>query len=46
MLFASGLGSVDSETGEVIGGDIASQTRYALENLTHLPMRPTISIAT
>jgi 2-iminobutanoate/2-iminopropanoate deaminase len=33
MLFVSGLGSVDPGTGEVVEGDIASQTRLALDNL-------------
>jgi 2-iminobutanoate/2-iminopropanoate deaminase len=36
MVFVSGLGSVDSETGEVMHGDIALQTRQALDNLTHV----------
>jgi 2-iminobutanoate/2-iminopropanoate deaminase len=33
MLFVSGQGSVDSATGNVIDGDIALQTRLALDNL-------------
>lgn len=33
MLFVSGLGSVDPESGEVVGSDIAVQTRLALDNL-------------
>lgn len=33
MLFVSGLGSVDPDTGQVIDGDIAVQTHYALDNL-------------
>jgi 2-iminobutanoate/2-iminopropanoate deaminase len=33
MLFVSGLGSVDHGTGDVIGGDIALQTRRTLDNL-------------
>jgi 2-iminobutanoate/2-iminopropanoate deaminase len=33
MLFVSGLGSVDPESGEVVAGDIAAQTRLALDNL-------------
>lgn len=33
MLFVSGLGSVDPGTGEVVAGDIAAQTRLALDNL-------------
>jgi 2-iminobutanoate/2-iminopropanoate deaminase len=36
MVFVSGLGSVDPETGEVVDGDIASQTRQALNNLTSI----------
>jgi len=36
MLFVSGLGSVDPVTGEVVDGDIASQTRLALDNLMSL----------
>lgn len=33
MLFVSGLGAVDPGTGDVVEGDIASQTRLALDNL-------------
>lgn len=33
MLFVSGQGSVDAATGKVIEGDIALQTRRALDNL-------------
>jgi 2-iminobutanoate/2-iminopropanoate deaminase len=33
MLFVSGQGSVDAATGAVIEGDIAVQTRLALDNL-------------
>lgn len=33
MLFVSGLGSVDPDTGQVIDGDIGLQTRQALDNL-------------
>jgi len=33
MLFVSGLGSVDPRTGAVVEGDIAAQTRLALDNL-------------
>lgn len=33
MLFVSGVGSVDPGTGAVIEGDIARQTRQALDNL-------------
>ena len=36
MLFVSGLGSVDPETGEVIEGNIALQTCHALSNLTNV----------
>ncbi len=36
MLFVSGLGSVDAETGEVVVGDIALQARHALDNLTNV----------
>lgn len=36
IVFVSGLGSVDPETGEVVGGDIALQTRQALDNLTSI----------
>jgi len=33
MLFVSGQGSVDAATGAVVEGDIAAQTRLALDNL-------------
>jgi 2-iminobutanoate/2-iminopropanoate deaminase len=33
LLFVSGLGSVDARTGGVVEGDIAAQTRLALDNL-------------
>ena len=33
MLFVSGLGSVDADTGKVVEGDAALQTRRALDNL-------------
>lgn len=33
MLFVSGLGSVDPRSGDVVNGDIALQTRLALDNL-------------
>jgi 2-iminobutanoate/2-iminopropanoate deaminase len=33
MLFVSGQGSVDPTTGDVVEGDIVSQTRLALDNL-------------
>jgi 2-iminobutanoate/2-iminopropanoate deaminase len=33
MLFVSGQGSVDAATGNVVEGDIALQTRVALDNL-------------
>lgn len=33
MLFVSGMGSVDETTGDVVEGDIGSQTRLALTNL-------------
>lgn len=33
MLFVSGLGAIDPLTGDVVEGDIASQTRLALDNL-------------
>lgn len=36
MLFISGLGAVDPETGKVIRGDIALQTRQALDNVTRV----------
>ncbi|MBX9828863.1 MAG: RidA family protein [Xanthobacteraceae bacterium] len=36
MLFVSGLGSVDPGTGDVVEGDIASQTRRTLSNLMNV----------
>lgn len=36
MLFVSGLGSVDPQTGNVIDGDIEQQTRLTLDNLMTL----------
>lgn len=33
MLFVSGQGAVDPKTGTVVNGDIATQTRLALDNL-------------
>jgi 2-iminobutanoate/2-iminopropanoate deaminase len=36
LLFVSGLGSVDPVSGAVINGDVRSQTRLALRNLSAL----------
>lgn len=36
MLFVSGQGSLDPETGEVIAGDIEVQTRQTLDNLMRI----------
>jgi 2-iminobutanoate/2-iminopropanoate deaminase len=36
MLFVSGQGAVDPATGDVVEGDIALQTRLALDNLMSL----------
>lgn len=33
MLFVSGTGSLDPDTGAVVAGDIAAQTRQTLDNL-------------
>ena len=36
MLFVSGQGAVDPATGAVVAGDIATQTRLALDNLMRI----------
>jgi 2-iminobutanoate/2-iminopropanoate deaminase len=36
FIFVSGQGPLDPQTGEVLGSDIAEQTRYTLENVARV----------